>query len=66
MQAKIAALLQSRSQAKTQAKSKAQAKVKAQDANLISMLQKQIATMEAKQNPKAQAAAAKKKAVKNI
>lgn len=40
--------------------------MKAQDANLIAMLQKQIATMEAKKNPAVNAAAAKKKAVHNI
>lgn len=48
------------------AAAKAQSKVKAQDANLIDMLQKQISVLEKKKNPKAMAHEAKKKAVHNI
>lgn len=44
----------------------ASAQVKASDENLINALKKTISQLEAKKNPAAQAAAAKKKAVNNI
>lgn len=54
--------------AKTQAKAtaRAQTRVQAGDANMIALLKKQIAAMEAKKKPSYEAAAAKKKAVHNI
>jgi len=54
--------------AKSQAKAtvRAQTKVASQDQNMIALLKKQIAAMEAKKKPTYEAAAAKKKAVHNI
>lgn len=45
---------------------RAQTKVASQDQNMIALLKKQIAAMEAKKKPTYEAAAAKKKAVHNI
>ena len=63
-QLQVQALMKAR--ALSQLGARAQAKVGVQDANLISLLKKQIASMEAKQDPARAAAAAKKKAVHNI